>query len=134
MISRQQMANSNDGDDDSDDSMVFVKGFISSPREILLQLLDNAFPTIQIPESLQVSKEDEETSVERIWYMANWLIGLSSRIPSRTARKNIAYVWLELVILSRIQHYLMSSSDDEDEEVVVNSLSEDDDEEFSPED
>ena len=66
MISRQRMANSNDGDDDSDDSMVFVKGFISSPREILLQLLDNAFPTIQIPESLQVSKEDEETSVERI--------------------------------------------------------------------
>lgn len=66
MISRQRMANSNDGDDDSDDSMMFVKGFISSPREILLQLLDNAFPTIQIPESLQVSKEDEETSVERI--------------------------------------------------------------------
>ena len=65
MINRKRMANPNDKDDDSDDSMVFVKGFISSPREILLQLLDNAFPTIQIPESLQVNKSDEEESVER---------------------------------------------------------------------
>lgn len=43
--------------DESGESLMLVDGFISSPREILLQLMENAFPSIQIPDYLRVFAE-----------------------------------------------------------------------------
>ena len=37
--------------DAEDEALRFVPGFISSPREVLLQLLDHAFPEILLPEA-----------------------------------------------------------------------------------
>lgn len=38
-------------EDEEDEALRFVPGFISSPREVLLQLLDHAFPEILLPEA-----------------------------------------------------------------------------------
>lgn len=46
MVQRQ----TEDGEEDGD-ALRFVPGFISSPREVLLQLIDHAFPDIQLPEA-----------------------------------------------------------------------------------
>ena len=43
--------------DESGESLMLVDGFISSPREILLQLMENAFPSIQIPDYLRAYAE-----------------------------------------------------------------------------
>ena len=43
--------------DESSESLMLVDGFISSPREILLQLMENAFPSIQIPDYLRMFAE-----------------------------------------------------------------------------
>lgn len=43
--------------DESGESLMLVDGFISSPREILLQLMENAFPSIQIPDYLRIFAE-----------------------------------------------------------------------------
>ena len=46
----KQMVQRQTEDDEEDEALRFVPGFISSPREVLLQLLDHAFPEILLPE------------------------------------------------------------------------------------
>ena len=48
MMSRQR--NQQGESEEASESLMLVDGFISSPREILLQLMENAFPSIQIPD------------------------------------------------------------------------------------
>lgn len=55
MVQRQ----TEDGEEDGD-ALRFVPGFISSPREVLLQLLDHAFPEIQLPEARVQPTESRE--------------------------------------------------------------------------
>lgn len=55
--------------DESGESLMLVDGFISSPREILLQLMENAFPSIQIPDYLRsfaasLGEDDEDNDVD----------------------------------------------------------------------
>ena len=50
MMSRQR--NQQGESEEASESLMLVDGFISSPREILLQLMENAFPSIQIPDFL----------------------------------------------------------------------------------
>lgn len=58
MIERMQ---EEEEDEDDDSGIRIVKHFVSSPREILLQLVENAFPTIVIPEELVYKKVVEST-------------------------------------------------------------------------
>lgn len=51
MMARQR--NQTGDSDESGESLMLVDSFISSPREILLQLMENAFPSIQIPDYLR---------------------------------------------------------------------------------
>ena len=43
-------------EDEEDSSVIRVDHFVSSPHQILLQLIENAFPTISIPYSLLYDK------------------------------------------------------------------------------
>ena len=48
-------------EEDANDSVRIVPGFISSPKEVLLQLLDHAFPQLQLSDdgaSMQNDSED----------------------------------------------------------------------------
>lgn len=47
----KQMVQRRAEEDEEDEALLFVPGFISSPREVLLQLLDHAFPEILLPEA-----------------------------------------------------------------------------------
>ena len=47
----KQMVQRRAEEDEEAEALRFVPGFISSPREVLLQLLDHAFPEILLPEA-----------------------------------------------------------------------------------
>lgn len=47
----KQMVQRRAEEDEEDEALRFVPGFISSPREVLLQLLDHAFPEILLLEA-----------------------------------------------------------------------------------
>lgn len=68
MMARQRSQSSES--DEASESLMLVDGFISSPREILLQLMENAFPSIQIPDALRMlaampEEKEPEVVVER---------------------------------------------------------------------
>lgn len=44
----------------------FVNGFVSSPKAILLQLLEKAFPTLIVPDSLVIRHKRKENEIEKI--------------------------------------------------------------------
>mgnify|MGYP007115565284 FL=1 len=47
----KQMVQRRAEEDEEDEALRFVPGLIYSPREVLLQLLDHAFPEILLPEA-----------------------------------------------------------------------------------
>ena len=61
----KQMVQRQSDDEEENEALRFVPGFISSPREVLLQLLDHAFPEVQLPEAQpepEVSHEEGDPS------------------------------------------------------------------------
>ena len=117
----------------------FVDGFISSPKAVLTQLLDNAFPTVVIPDSLLFADIRTEDEIEEIkaengsGYSTGFLLAELNSLRRRSAqsRQNLAYVSGEGVMRSRVANYLFASdSESEDkgsqpsqsdkEEVIVN--------------
>lgn len=53
-------------EEDASDSVRIVPGFISSPKEVLLQLLDHAFPQLQLPDAVpSTQNESEDASLRR---------------------------------------------------------------------
>lgn len=44
----------------------FVDGFVSSPKAILYQLLEKAFPTILIPDHLIVTNQSTKTKLDEV--------------------------------------------------------------------
>ena len=49
-------------DEDVDNHLLVVDGFVSSPRQILVQLIENAFPLITIPNSLRRERSKDDTA------------------------------------------------------------------------
>ena len=52
-------------EEEANDSVRIVPGFISSPKEVLLQLLDHAFPQLQLPDDDPSRWEENDGELPR---------------------------------------------------------------------
>lgn len=84
MIERMQ---EDEEEEDDDSGIRIVKQFVSSPREILLQLVENAFPTIVIPEVLLIYKKNVDPTPKKHRKRTR-VMPVAHEMPSLRTRSN----------------------------------------------